>query len=210
MIDYVRTRPGATHLLVCCVPGEGSPCPFYEKLGFVATGQIIHDQLVYRLDMVGDGDIPAAPPLADLPLEAAQFDFWIGDWACAWEGGQGRNVVRKSLDGRVVLESFDGTPGMNLRGTSVSVFDGGLGKWRQTWVDNQGSYLDLTGGWEADAPDGPCMILGTTRTVEGKTVHMRMIFANITADAFDWRWQAAEDHGVTWQDRWTIRYTRKK
>ncbi len=210
VIDYVRTRPGATHLLVSCVPGEGSPCPFYEKLGFVATGEIDDGEHVYRLDLVADGEDPVAPPLAALPPEAAQFDFWIGDWDCAWEGGQGRNVVCKSLDGRVVLESFDGSPGMNLRGTSVSVYDVGLGKWRQTWVDNQGSYLDLTGGWEADAPDGPRMVLGTTRTVDGKAVHLRMVFAAITADTFGWHWQASEDDGATWQERWAIRYTRRK
>ena len=215
LIDYVRTRPGATHLLVSCVPGEGSPCPFYEKLGFVATGEIDHGEHVYRLALVAEGADPPAPALVDLPPEAAQFNFWIGDWVCTWEGGQGSNSIRKSLDGRVVLESFDGSPGMNLRGTSVSVFDVGMGKWRQTWVDNQGSYLDLTGGWE-DPPaddtfgDGPRMVLAMQRTVNDKPIHLRMVFAHITVDAFDWHWQSSADGGLTWQDRWAIRYTRRK
>ncbi len=42
LIEHVRTRPNATELLVGCVPGEGSPCAFYQKLGFVHTG-IEHD-----------------------------------------------------------------------------------------------------------------------------------------------------------------------
>ncbi len=208
VIDYVRTRPGATHLLVSCVPGEGSPCPFYEKLGFVATGEIDDGEHVYRLNLVAEGEDPPAPPLADLPPEAAQFDFWMGDWDVRVGRRPGPQPdPQESLDGRVVLESFDGSPGMNLRGTSVSVFDVGLGKWRQTWVDNQGSYLDLTGGWEADAPDGPRMVWTMQRTVNDKPVQLRMVFANITADAFDWRWQSSED-GATWQDRWAIRYSR--
>lgn len=49
LIEHVRTRPGAKELLVSCVPGDGSPCPFYEKLGFVYTGEQDEDELVMRL-----------------------------------------------------------------------------------------------------------------------------------------------------------------
>lgn len=210
VIAYVRTRPGATQLLVSCVPGEGSPCPFYEKLGFMATGKVEHGESFYRLDLVAPGEGPAVPPLTPLPTETARFDFWIGEWTCEWEGGRGRNQVRRSHDGWVILENFDGSPGMNLRGTSVSVYDLDLAQWRQTWVDNQGSYLDLIGGWEDDPADGdgPRMALYMARTVAGKSLRMRMLFTHITADAFDWQWQASTDEGDSWQDRWSIRYTR--
>lgn len=49
LIDYVKTRPNATELLVSYVPGEGSPKPFYEKLGFVETGEIHHGEHEMRL-----------------------------------------------------------------------------------------------------------------------------------------------------------------
>lgn len=52
LIDHVRTRPGAKALLTSCVPGEGSPCPFYEKNGFVYTGDVDDEELVMRLDLV--------------------------------------------------------------------------------------------------------------------------------------------------------------
>jgi diamine N-acetyltransferase len=48
VMDHVRTRPGATELLLSCVPGEGSPGPFYEKLGFSYTGAVEEDELVMR------------------------------------------------------------------------------------------------------------------------------------------------------------------
>ena len=51
LIEYVKTRPGAKTLLVSCVPGDGSPCPFYERLGFVYTGEVDEDELVLRLDL---------------------------------------------------------------------------------------------------------------------------------------------------------------
>jgi len=48
LIEHVKTRPGATELGVSCVPGEGSPCPFYEKLGFVYTGEKDEDELILK------------------------------------------------------------------------------------------------------------------------------------------------------------------
>ena len=43
LIDHVRTRPGATELRTSCVPGDGSPIPFYEKVGFRLTGEVDED-----------------------------------------------------------------------------------------------------------------------------------------------------------------------
>lgn len=49
LIAHVRTRPGATALYTSCVPGDGSPCPFYERMGFVYTGDEDDGELVMRL-----------------------------------------------------------------------------------------------------------------------------------------------------------------
>ncbi len=35
-----------------------------------------------------------------------------------------------------------------------------------------------------------------------------MTWTDITADAFDWHWQASADDGETWTDMWVIHYTR--
>jgi diamine N-acetyltransferase len=52
LIEHVRTRPGAKELGVSCVPeGDGSPCPFYEKMGFVYTGEKDEDELVMKLKL---------------------------------------------------------------------------------------------------------------------------------------------------------------
>jgi diamine N-acetyltransferase len=50
VIEHVKTRPGATGLYTSCVPGDGSPCPFYERMGFRYTGEMDDDELVMRLD----------------------------------------------------------------------------------------------------------------------------------------------------------------
>jgi diamine N-acetyltransferase len=51
VIAHVRTRPGAIRLETSCVPGEGSPCPFYEKMGFADTGVEEDGERVMRLEL---------------------------------------------------------------------------------------------------------------------------------------------------------------
>jgi diamine N-acetyltransferase len=51
VVDYLRTRPAAAALLTSCGQGEGSPQPFYERYGFVDTGEIKWDEVVLRLDL---------------------------------------------------------------------------------------------------------------------------------------------------------------
>ncbi|SER01975.1 GNAT family N-acetyltransferase [Lentzea albida] len=43
---------GATELLTSCVPGEGSPEPFYRGFGFVPTGETDEDgEVILRLEL---------------------------------------------------------------------------------------------------------------------------------------------------------------
>jgi diamine N-acetyltransferase len=51
VVAYLRTRPNADALLTSCGPGEGSPQAFYERYGFVPTGEIKWDEIVFRLDL---------------------------------------------------------------------------------------------------------------------------------------------------------------
>lgn len=50
VIAHVRSL-GARELLTSYVPGEGTPGPFYEKLGFVPTGTIEDGEIVLRLKL---------------------------------------------------------------------------------------------------------------------------------------------------------------
>jgi hypothetical protein len=83
--------------------------------------------------------------------EQKQLDFWVGEWDLTWPGNNpgetahGTNTIKRILDGCIVQENFSGGDAMHLRGQSVSIFDIRGGKWKQTWVDNEGGYLDLVG-----------------------------------------------------------------
>jgi hypothetical protein len=140
-----------------------------------------------------------------IPPEAAQFDFWLGEWDAAWgENLRGVNRVSKRWD-RVIVEEFDGKPGMPLEGHSVSVYDVLAKQWKQTWVDNEGSYLDFVGGF-AEAK----MTLSRSVLKDGKPLHQRMVWYDITPGAFTWTWERSLDEGKTWEVLWKINYSRRK
>lgn len=141
-------------------------------------------------------------------MTAQAFDFWLGEWALTWgENGRGHNRISRILDGQIIQEEFtslvvDQSP--PFRGLSVSAYQAQTDEWRQTWVDNQGSYLDFSGGMVGDK-----MILARRAVVDGKAVQQRMVWYNITADSLDWSWERSDDAGRTWQALWQIHYTRQ-
>ena len=54
VIDVVRRSPGGTDLFTSVHPGEGGPAPFYRSLGFVATGEWLDGEEVFRLPLPRD------------------------------------------------------------------------------------------------------------------------------------------------------------
>lgn len=143
--------------------------------------------------------------------KAAEFDFWIGEWDLTWSDSlHGTNRIEKMFNNCTIHENFS-DPKTNYLGQSWSVFNTNYNLWQQTWVDNQGGYIALTGGMVADS-----MILYTaerkvpaTISPTGK-IKNRMVFFNIKSESFDWSWEASTDSGNTWKPNWIIHYARKR
>ena len=52
VLEHVRARPGTSALTLSHVPGDGSPGPFYQRLGFVHTGEQDEDgELLMRREL---------------------------------------------------------------------------------------------------------------------------------------------------------------
>jgi diamine N-acetyltransferase len=51
IVAYLRARPNADSLFTSAAQGEGTPQPFYERYGFVPSGQVLDDEVVLRLDL---------------------------------------------------------------------------------------------------------------------------------------------------------------
>jgi len=155
---------------------------------------------------------PTAQPKPCSEPEQKQLDFWVGEWDLTWPGdhsgeiAHGTNRIRRILDGCVVEENFSGDDATSLRGTSVSIFDAGSGKWKQTWVDNEGGYLDFVGGLKG----GQMILAREAVRPDGSKGMQRMVFKNIGQNEFDWSWEGSKDGGQTWTVVWPIHYKRKQ
>jgi diamine N-acetyltransferase len=50
--EYFRSRPGVDVMWTSAGQGDGSPIPFYERYGFVRTGELVFDgEVLLRLDL---------------------------------------------------------------------------------------------------------------------------------------------------------------
>jgi hypothetical protein len=148
----------------------------------------------------------AAEPIAD-PCKGAEYrqlDFWTGDWTLAvharkqpgseeWRDTTGIQHITRTLKGCAIEENFTAAPPIQFSGRSFSTYDAIAKKWRQTWVDDSGSYLAFTGGPEADG----FALYGEPRDLGGKKFQMRMVWSKITHDALRWEWQRSEDSWAT-------------
>jgi hypothetical protein len=144
----------------------------------------------------------AGPRTTELDA-ARQFDFWLGEWDCSWEADgarrTGTNTVYADLGGMVIVESFDGRPGLDYQGLSLSAYDRREGRWKQTWVDSDGTYLDFAGNFADGAMD---------LRRESGGVLFRMRWEHIERASLDWSYARSDDGGETWMPLWEIEYRR--
>ena len=138
----------------------------------------------------------------DAPSGPASLDFWLGDWTCSWDGGGGRNAISRELGGLVVVERFESLRPERWSGMSLSVFDERNG-WRQTWVDSTGNYWAFRG-----SPLAEGFAFSVTEAEEDRQIEKRMVFFDIEADRFRWRWERSVDGSTVWEPLWTIHYRR--
>ena len=145
---------------------------------------------------------------------ASDFDFWLGKWE-AYDSNdgtlQGREHITKDLDGCVLRQHWEQQsdrykhPGSDnrMRGTSVTARNGDspASKWWQTWVDNVGSYIVLSGGLK----HGVMVLEG----VPGNSSYLRRWHWQPLEDGSVRSWGiASTDNGKTWQTVWDITYRR--
>ena len=103
LLNCVKTRPGATKLLVSCVQGEGGPEDFYQKLGLEPTGKIYDGELGLVL--------PYEPLVAPLLPERSAALLHIPDHAQFNRDNWNRDASNWVESGRRVSASPNGVSG---------------------------------------------------------------------------------------------------
>jgi len=144
-------------------------------------------------------------------LDEHTFDFWLGKWDLTWAGPngaieKGTNHIHTILDGKVIQENFEALTGSQkgFKGISISVYNPNSKAWRQTWMDNQSTNINLIGKADRDKK-----IFQTGEVeINGVKTTSRMAFYNITADSFVWDWEQSNDSGTSWNLVRRINYKR--
>ena len=123
-----------------------------------------------------------------------QFDFWIGEWNVSDARGQraGTNRIESILGGCALAESWEGASGS--RGRSLNSYDRGDNKWHQTWIDNEGTVLMISGG----IVNGEMVMEGERRLADGTQTLERITWTPNKDGTVRQLWQSSRDRGMRW------------
>lgn len=153
--------------------------------------------------------LAAVPALAQTSScaspEAAQFDFWIGDWDVFRPDGKlaGTNRIERLYDCGL-HEHWSGAGGKVL-GQSLNRWDKDRDRWHQTWVDSQGGILLLEGAFR----DGAMTL--DDATAPGRPANAPVNEIRWTAQpdgSVHQLWRTSSDGGRTWAIAFDGRYVR--
>ncbi len=139
--------------------------------------------------------------------EYQQFHFWLGDWEATANGNPaGTNHIVLLQDGCIMQENWT-SASAGYSGSSYNYYDPQDGQWHQTWVDNQGQSLRLSGKLE-----GLNMVLrsGEMKNREGKPVFHRITWTPNDDGTVRQHWESSSDGETEWQTLFDGLYQKKK
>jgi hypothetical protein len=156
-----------------------------------------------------DSGQAAAPTPAPKPCTAPayrEFDFWLGSWDVTNPAGKtaGTNRITGILGGCALREEWTGAGGSS--GTSLNVYDADAKRWRQTWVDDRGGVLLLSGGIRK----GKMVLEGDTPAPGGATVRQRITWTPLSGGRVRQFWDSSADGGKTWKTEFDGIYAPRK
>jgi len=161
------------------------------------------------VEIARGADPPAQTASTSKPCatpEHRQFDFWLGDWEVTKPDGKiaGHNRITRILGGCALREEWTGSSGTS--GTSINAFDAGTQKWHQTWVDDGGTVLLLTGDFQG----GKMVLVGEGPAAGAKTKRQRITWTPLPGGRLRQLWDSSEDGGNTWKIEFDGTYARSK
>jgi hypothetical protein len=140
-----------------------------------------------------------------------QFDFWIGDWV-AYDLQKeeekvvaGTNRIVLLQDSCILQENWVSQNG-KFTGTSYNWYDRQTAKWHQSWIDNQGGSLQLSGSLR----DGKMVLLSEEmKSQNGEPFINRVTWSPKDDGSVRQLWEISKDDGQTWQTVFDGLYVKK-
>jgi hypothetical protein len=141
--------------------------------------------------------------------ENRQFDFWLGDWdVVTTEGGTpaGTSHIADELNGCVIWENWT-SMGSPYAGKSYNMYNTGLKRWEQFWVDNSAGMMFFYGNLKAGVMD---FWTDNIPQPDGTSLKRHLQFFNISPDTVRQFSQKSTDDGKTWTLDYDFTYHRHK
>ena len=136
-----------------------------------------------------------------------EFDFWVGDWVVYAKGKMaGFNKITKIEDGCILRENWKSVE-TGYTGTSYNFYDKIDGKWKQVWVDNQGTVVELSGNYSDNK-----MVLESEIKIdsEGNRIINRITWFNNDDGTVRQLWEQSNDGGHDFTTTFDGLYRRRK
>jgi hypothetical protein len=197
---------------------------FQAMLSATTDGETFNPSVTLQYSRLSrdDGLFTAATGLGeaapDLPEQARQFDFLLGEWDLQNElafpdGRQARwqayGTAVRMLNGHCIMEysSFDTDPNLpDAATTIVRLWNRQMRRWECMYMNNRSNGILHFGGvqesdrivlhkFDSDASDVPIS---------------QWVFHSWKPDSYGWYGNASRDRGRTWNKTWTIEATKRK
>jgi hypothetical protein len=132
-----------------------------------------------------------------------------GQWRATadqeWQPVSGTMQVIEAVGGAALMSTWESEfMGMPMHGLSLTAYDGELGEWQETWIDNFSGRISLYTGQKRD---GKRVMTGID-IYQGQKTHNRMTDYNMTDSTFDWMMEMSMD-GENWFTTMKGTYTKQ-
>lgn len=151
---------------------------------------------------------------SQLPVEARQFDFWIGEWDVnlrirqadgSWPNKVSAAVkIYPVLDRKAILELWDSP---TIKGFSLRYFDAEKKKW-VLWLNWPGRNRSAGSSLEGEFRHGRGDFFSSSKNPDGTETISRYSFNDITPKSLRWDDAYSKDGGKTWSHNWIMEFSR--
>jgi hypothetical protein len=138
--------------------------------------------------------------------ESRQFDFWVGEWDILKNGTAdiaGKSSVQLILGNCVIFENYTNKA---FAGKSFNIYNEGLKKWQQFWVDNTGGVIEFVGEFK----NQEMSFTGESFDPKGEKILQRMKFTPMPEGKVRQLLEQSKDNGKTWTVAYDGIYVKKK
>jgi hypothetical protein len=221
--DAARLQGGLTLTTSRLVIRRDGDDAFTVSLGTSTDGETFAPAVTCRYTRLAqdDGLFTSADglgePAPDLPEQARQFDFLLGEWdftndltfpdgrKAHW---QAYGTAVFMLDGHCVMEysSFDTDPNLpDAATTIVRLWNRQMRRWECMYMNNRFNGILYFGGVQ----EGDRIVLHKFDSDTSDVPISQWIFHSWKPDSYGWYGNASRDRGRTWRKSWIIEASKR-